>query len=62
MSEEKEKIQQEWYCDACYESGFVPMEEHEDAWSVIQKIITDHRNVSPKCIGKDNRVRVVVRG
>ena len=33
---------QNWYCESCGAQGSVPFEEHEDVYSVVNKLDADH--------------------
>lgn len=45
----KPKFHQRWSCDSCGVQGIVPVSEHEDVWSVVQKLAAAHNKLSPKC-------------
>jgi len=60
IQEAIDELQQEWYCDLCFKTGTVPMEEHEGVWEVSQRILSDHKRVSPDCEGGPQNVRILV--
>ena len=50
---------QKFRCDWCRKEGEVPVEPHEDVFSVVYKIKDEHRRLSPTCEIPVSMIRLV---
>lgn len=51
-----------WFCKVCRTVGLVYTDEHEGVWSGVEKVVANHRHLSPNCEGAGNKVRCFSHG